>query len=225
LTTGPKWLDLTYHRDRMGYVTKHTYNALRQRTSTTNPRNFTTIFAYCPCGTLESIDDPAPEGGLTEFFYDFNGRRTTVIFPDNTFINYNYDRAGQLIEAQDALGLWTLDYNIQGLLTDVDSPAGPVLSVEYDIDDHPVAVTDANDVTRAQTFDRLGRLLTRSWPDTGVEILDWSARGLTGYTDQEGKAAAYAYDQASRRISHTTPNTEILNYTYNAAGDLLTLTD
>ena len=45
-------------------------------------------------------------------------------------------------------------------------------------------MTDANGVTIIQTFDGLDRLLTRTYPDTGVEKFGYSARGLIQYTNQ-----------------------------------------
>src|SRR5437016_1731318 len=75
------------------------------------------------------------------------------------------------------------------------------------------------------TFDDLNRLRTRSYPDGGVERFGYSARGLTAYTNQLNKITYYAYDEARRKVVETNANNEIIRYTNNAAGDLLSLTD
>jgi len=42
--------------------------------------------------------------------------------------------------------------------------------------------TDANGVTITNTFDDLGRVLTRAYPDGGIEKFGYSIRGLIAYT-------------------------------------------
>ena len=76
-----------------------------------------------------------------------------------------------------------------------------------------------------QSFDRLSRLLTRAVPGQGTESFQYSARGLTNYTGPDAKVTRYVYDAAARKTSETTPQNETINYTYNPANDLLTLTD
>jgi len=71
----------------------------------------------------------------------------------------------------------------------------------------------------------LGRLRTRTYPDGGAEKFGYSARGLTAYTNQISLTNFYAYDAAGRRTFETNANAELLRYTNNAAGDLLSLTD
>src|SRR6266478_506510 len=75
------------------------------------------------------------------------------------------------------------------------------------------------------TFDNLGGLRTRGYPDGGVEKLGYSARCLIAYTNQIGFTNFYVYDQASRKTFETNANSELIRYTNNAAGDLLSLTD
>jgi RHS repeat-associated protein len=86
-------------------------------------------------------------------------------------------------------------------------------------------VTDANGVTVTNSHDSLGRLLSRTYPDGGVETFGYSARGLIAYTNQIGASNFFAYDAASRKTYETNANGEVIHYTYSSAGDLLTLTD
>jgi len=116
-------------------------------------------------------------------------------------------------------------YNNQGLLNTVSNVYGIEQSTVYDIDDHPWRVTDANGVTITNTYDYLGRLLTRTYPDGGVERFGYSARGLIAYTNQLAKVTRFVYDEALRKTWETNANNEIIRYTNNAAGDLLSLTD
>jgi RHS repeat-associated protein len=95
----------------------------------------------------------------------------------------------------------------------------------YDVLDRPVYVTDANGIMLTNTYDKLNRVLTRGYPDGGVERFGYSALGLIAYTNQINMTNYYAYDAAGRKTYETNANGEILKYTNNAAGDLLSLTD
>jgi YD repeat-containing protein len=99
-----------------------------------------------------------------------------------------------------------------------------VKSIGYDIEDRVVTSTDANGVQVDTTHDGLGRPLTRTYPDSGVERFAHSPAGLVAYTNQVDKITRYGYDAAGRKTAETNANQEV-TFTYNAAGDLLTLTD
>ena len=58
-----------------------------------------------------------------------------------------------------------------------------------------------------------------------MEKFGYSARGLVTYTNQLDQITYYAYDEAGRKVAETNANNEIIRYTNNAAGDLLSLTD
>ncbi len=107
----------------------------------------------------------------------------------------------------------------------VSNDFGAIQKTTYDLKDRPQYVTDANGVTITNTYDNLDRLLTRGYPDGGVEKFGYSARGMIAYTNQIGMTNFYAYDAAGRLTFATNANDELLRYTNDAAGDLLSLTD
>src|SRR5439155_23177269 len=94
-----------------------------------------------------------------------------------------------------------------------------------DIEDRLYSAMDANDVTVTNTYDDLGRLRTRTYPDTGSEKFGYSALGLVKYTNQLNSVTSYGYDAALRKTAETNANNEVIKYTYYASGDLKTLTD
>jgi RHS repeat-associated protein len=218
-------LDVTAIKDRMGYWTTNTYDRLRRVVAVTDARNNTTSYEYCGCGSPETITDALTH----ETVYTFNnaGQKTDVVYPDATSEHFYYNELGQLISSADSLGTRYFYYNNQGLLIATYGPNGYEKQIVYDIDDNPVSVTDANGVTVTQTFDWLGRLLTKAVPGLNTEQYAYSARGLTSFTGADTKTTSYTYDEAGRKLTETTPTpkSEIISYSYNAAGDLLTLTD
>src|SRR5207244_11966536 len=116
-------------------------------------------------------------------------------------------------------------FNRQGLLVTNRNAFGIIQRKVYDIEERPVYVTDQNTVTITNTYDDLGRLRTRGYPDGGVEKFGYSARGLIAYTNQLGYTNFYTYDEASRKIAETNAENQIIRYYYNPAGDLLQLVD
>lgn len=136
-----------------------------------------------------------------------------------------YNLLGQLIVVSDALGSRTNTYNNQGLLTSISTSAGFVQQIDYDIFDRPVAVTNQNGVVINRTFDWLGRVCTNAYANDATERYGYSAAGLTAYTNQLNCVTSYAYDAARHKTNEVNANNETIAYTYNAAGDLLTLRD
>ena len=130
---------------------------------------------------------------------------------------------GQSIATGDGTGYRWYYYNNQGLLTTVSNVFGLERATTFDIRDRPQYATDVNGVTVTSTFDNLARVLTRTYPDTGIERFGYSARGLIAYTNQIGSITRYAYDEAGRKTYETNANTEILRYTNSPAGDLVSL--
>jgi RHS repeat-associated protein len=216
-------------RNRHAYWSTFGYDAARRRTAETNAAGIITLNSYCPCGSLDSVTraygTPAQE--VTTYFYDLQGRLTNSILPDGTSITYTNDPLGQMTGTGDGLFTRTLFYNNhQGLLTRVETPHGDLQRTTYDLEDRPLWVTDANGVTTTNVYDDLGRLTARYWLGGG-ETNGYTANtnGPTSFTNALGQVTAFAYDPAGRKTYETNANAEVLRYTYNSAGDLLTLTD
>jgi RHS repeat-associated protein len=110
-------------------------------------------------------------------------------------------------------------------LTNISNAYGNEHVLTFDALDRPVHVTDATGVMITNTYDKLNRVLTRGYPDGGVENFGYAAVGLIAYTNQIGMSNYHAYNAAGRKTYETNANGEILKYTNGAAGDLLSLTD
>jgi YD repeat-containing protein len=221
------YLDITATKDQLGNWTYYGYNAIRQKFAETNANNVITRYGYCDCGALMYVTNAFGTAvqEVTSFGYDNQGNRTFVFYPDGTTVTNWYDSLRRPIATADGIGTRWFGYNNQGLLTSITKAAGVEKSVVFDIEDRAYTVTDANAVTATNTYDNLGRLLTRTYPDTGSEKFGYSARGLAAYTNQLILATYYTYDEASRKTAETNANNEVVKYTFNAASDLLTLKD
>ncbi len=227
VTNSYKWLDLVRVLDRMGFTNSYGYDGIRHRIAVTNALGNYTHYNYCPCGALESVEDA--DGNFTSFSYDNAGRLTQTGYPDDTYtLNYSYDLLGRVTNTVDSGGTSTTNwYNNQGLVYAVSNNVGQVSSRAFDADDRVTNNIDADNVSVATTYDPLGRVLTRTYPDSGVEKYGYTLgySGPTSYTNQITNIVLYAYDVANRKTNEVYMGVTTNQFDYNAASDLLTLKD
>ena len=169
-------LDRTYTKDRLGYQTYFEYNGLRQLTKLTDPATRVTLYDYCACGALGSITRAygTALSETTSFYYDLQGNRTSVVYPDLTGATNRYDLLRRPTVVSDALGSVTNYYDNLSRVTAVSNYFGQVQASVYDAEDRITQMTDVNGVTVTNTYDNLNRPLTRTYPDTGY---DWGMLG------------------------------------------------
>ena len=217
-------LDLVTVVDRMGFTNRFIYNGFRQIVHQIDALNRTNTYGYCNCGSLTSITDPLTN--TTTFFYDVSGRRVSITYADGYTVSNRLDLLGRATNVFDSAGTSATNwFNNQGLLYAVSNSLGRAMSKQFDILDRVTNSADANGVTLTNTYDPLNRLLTRAYPDGGIEKFGYSTNGLIAYTNQLNHATHYGYDAALRKTSETNANSEVTQYSYDAASDLLTLTD
>jgi RHS repeat-associated protein len=215
-------MDLLSVTDPVGSTNKFAYDEQRRISSLADPRG-TTSLEY-DLGQLGLIENPVQQS--QQFQYDFNGNKTNIIFPDGSAVRQKFNLLNQLTNRVDAAAsAINYFYNHQGLLAAASNAVGQVLARQYDIRDRVTNEVDANGVSVALTYDALGRVLTKTYPDGGVEKFAYSARGMTRYTNQLGQVTGNGYDVSGRQTAVTNANSQVVSYTYNPAGDMLTLTD
>jgi RHS repeat-associated protein len=219
-------LDKTASKDRDGYWSYSGYNSIRQKVACTNANGVVTAYGYCTCGALSSTTNGLGTAvqTVTSYNYDFQGNLTYVYLPDETITNW-FNALGQNTVTSEGWGYHTNAYNNQGLLITKNNAYGLERGTIYDNEERPLFLTNDRGVTITNTYDLLGRVVVRGYPDGGLERFAYSARGLVAYTNQIGMANFFGYDSAGRKTAETNANFEVLLYTNNAAGDLVTLKD
>ncbi len=222
-----KLLDLTAVKNRMGGWNYFGYDSLRRKIAETNANGVVTRYGYCDCGSAAYVTNAwgTAAAFVTTYDYDYQGNQVRIHYPDASVTNW-FDSLQRMTITGDAWGYTWYGYDNLNRRTSVTNGLGAVeQSMVYDIDDHPLYVTDANGVTVTNTYDEVHRLKTRAYPDGGMERFGYSARGLTAYTNQLNFVTRYAYDEALRKTFETNANNEVIRYTNNTAGDLLALVD
>ncbi len=123
-TTFEEWdylhLDIHQYTDRLARTTTYRHNANRQLMVETDPEKRITQYDYCSCGSINRLIDP--NGSVTRWKYDIQGRVTEKILQDSTKTSHLYDPYnGRLESTTDALGQTTeytyhLDNNIHEII-------------------------------------------------------------------------------------------------------------
>jgi RHS repeat-associated protein len=219
-------LDLIEEIDRMGYPTFYAYNQIRQKTYETNALGKVTGYGYCDCGALLSVVDALNNTNFMN--YDNQGNLTNVLYPDGSSVNRQFDLIKRPILVWDGAGRWQqFAYNNQSLVTGVTNANGTLQSVVFDIMDRPVQTTDANGVTVTNTFDPLGRPLSRRYPNGSSESWGYTPNvvNATSYTNQDQQPTFYGWDPADRLLAETNANQEVITNSYNARNQLIDLCD
>jgi len=173
---------------------------------------------------LEEVQDAL--GNLTYFNYDNQIRRVSVLYPDGYNVTNNFDLVGRITNRIDSSGLSVTNwFNNQGLQFASTNAFGLVANQSFDILDRVTNAVDQNGVVVVTTYDTLNRMLTRTYPDGGVERYGYSAAGLVAYTNQLTNVTYYGYDPARRKIAETNALGNVTQYAYDEASDLTALTD
>ena len=233
-------LDLVGRKDRLNHWTWYGYNPLRQLTSVTNANSQVTQYEYCSCGSPTHITRWIGGRAIaTEFSYDIAGRLTNTLYADGYQVSRVYDYRNVLTDIMDSGGRHAqIDYTPFGLHLAVSSAyllsgqdrVQTLLSNTRDEYGRVIQSTDQNGVITTNGFDLLGRLTGRqvcssSGVLSGLESFLYDTRGLTNYFDPLGHRTDFVRDTAGRVLYQTNANQEVLRFTYNPKGQLLTLTD
>ncbi|WEK02284.1 MAG: LysM peptidoglycan-binding domain-containing protein [Candidatus Sphingomonas phytovorans] len=224
--------ELRYSVDGEGYVTRFIYDqygrptvSLRWDTPivTTDDTTIATI-ATLPTGSgttnstaydylnrVVSRTDGA--GVVTTYVYNANGTLGSTYqaygTADQTQTVYTYDNAGQVLTRTDAYG------TAEQTLT----------SYTYDGLGNILTVTDPNGSVTTSSYDRLGRLLTRTNALSGVVAYQYNGFGeAVKATDPRGSASYTYYDRLGRVISTRDADNYVTERVYTAFGELASVT-
>ncbi len=137
----------------------------------------------------------------------------TVTDPNSHVTNYTWDGDGNLLTKTDALSHTT--------------------AYTYNTFDEPLTIEDANSVTTTNTYNGAGELTSTATPLVGAGTTQTTTYtygdsahpgDVTSITDPRSKVGSFTYDSSTGDLlSQTTPTGDKTTYTYNSAGQRLTM--
>ncbi|NIM96034.1 MAG: hypothetical protein GTO18_20225 [Anaerolineales bacterium] len=221
--------------DANGNSTTYVYDQLDRIVEIANPLGHSTRTVYDALGNvITSID---ANGNPTKFKFDILNRLVRQVDPLAGETRYTYDAVGNQLTVTDA-NEHTSTTVFDGLnrpvsLTD---PLGHTNTSAYDAVGNIISMTDALGNVTNLAYDELKRLESITDPEGNVTSYTYDAVGnRTAMTDAIGVTTHYEYDGLNRLTavlenedplspadSETNVRTE---YTYDAVGNRLTLTD
>lgn len=232
---------VTHSVNALGEVTEHRYNAHGQISD--EVRYGTRISLTGLTGGLvsgstllaavDAVKDAAKDTTQTYTYNTRGGLATATDALGNT-TTFAYNAFGEeSTRTQPALGaqvaVKTAEYDRRGLQVTSTLDAGGINAVTqaiYDAFGRLSSSQDANGNIRTQTYDRLGRMISATDPQTPARTSSYDAFGrVLTQTDALGKTTTYAYDDATRSVVVTTPEGITVSTVQTRLGQTQSVTD
>ena len=201
--------------DGLGHITTNTYDALNRLGTSTDANSGITRPNYDAHDRIISVKDA--NANVTSYIRDGFGDAIQQTSPDSGIAVFQYDGDANLTKKTDALGVvtnQTFDPLDRPLTTTY--PADSSENVAYTYDQtgtgYPFGIGRLTSVTDAAGS------LARSYEERGNLSTEKRVNGTTTLTTN------YTYDGANRIASMTYPDSTQVNYQYDAAGYVSTVT-
>ncbi|GAB6184542.1 RHS repeat-associated core domain-containing protein [Thermopirellula anaerolimosa] len=237
--------------DRLDHTTLYVYDNLGRLTSQTDAAGATTTYSYDAAGNRLSLTDP--EGNTTSWVYDSLGRSVEETNELGYTRSFVYNAGGYLVRRVDRLGrVRQFQFDNLGRNTaeiwynntadaDADQNRVRTISFTYDAAGQQTAVDDI-EADYQHTYDNLGRMTQTVQTVVGLtptltfgRVYDSAGRQTRLIVDLNGTKDfknRYFYDSLGRvtfitQAAQSGGNpvaTKMVNFTYDAAGQLDTLT-
>jgi RHS repeat-associated protein len=220
----------TSSTDGDGNTTQYQYDARKRLVKTIYPDTTSVTNGYDGPGNLTKVTDQA--GNVVQYTFDSANQLQSVIQlnspnSSNNTTAYGYDNDGNLTNLTDANGHSTANaYDLLYNLTNKTLPDGSSTETRtYDTAGNLLSLQHFNGKTTTYTYDPLDRLLTRT-PDSSysepVVSFTYTATGKRNSMTDASGTTTYTYDTLDRLTAKTTPE-GTLNYTYDAASDVASM--
>lgn len=185
-----------------------------------NPLGASTRSQYDVQGNLVARTDPL--GRVTRMTYDGLGNLLSVTYPGEGTVSFRYNERFETVSVRSADGERTFRYDGAGNLIARTDPLGNTTHHRHG-GAHRLVETRYPDGTSVQLrYDREGQLREVENGRGERHSFERGPRGaLTEERTFDGRQITYRYDQAGRMIERRTGPDDVLELTYNAAGEVV----
>ena len=215
--------NVTQVTDALGQNSQFEYDVLSRLTRTIAPLNRSTQFSHDDLGRLVTSVDAAGKSSSQGFDKDAN--RTQLTDPNGNQTNFEFDKSGRLVKTTTAAGgSVQYSYSASDLLKTVINARGQARQFEYDAGGRLTSMTDADGkVTYA--YDNNDNVLTVTDANGTISREYDALDRVIKYTDSQGNVLQYAYDAVGNLITLTYPDGKQVHYEYDVADRLVKVTD
>jgi RHS repeat-associated protein len=226
--------DLTYYRnldvdhtvDRQKRTIWNQYDAIHELLQTTDPLGRTTKYTWCLCGGLSTLTDP--NGNVTTWGLDTQGRVTSKTYADSTSISYVYEtnesRLHAMTDARENVvtDSYNTDDTLSGISYTPGSGVAPTPNVHFGYDPVYNRVTSMTDGTgtTTRTYNPVngvvgaGQLASVSMPIAG------SLATSTFTYDKLGRIVTRDVDHAKTNANNSSTTYDVLGRVTNVSNAL-----
>ncbi len=235
--------------DAAGNTVTYVYDAAGNRVRAVNGAGEAVAFSYDSANNLTSVTDAAnnrwsatyttggvsgitdPNKNVWTLAYDSGGNLAGVTDPMSFTSAATRNAAGQIVSLADPKGNSRgYQYNADGLMTGFTDALGNQWTYDYDGAARPSASTDPSGATLKATYTPGNRIAVLTARDTQTTF-DYSGiqrdslNRLSQYTDSNGNQLTYTYDAAGQLSSITLPGGKTVAYRYDHTHRLSTVSD
>ena len=211
------------------------YDEYGNLTSTTDPRGYTTSYAYDTNNNLTSVTQPAVSGGTPTTAYTYNSFGEVLTTTDSlgNVTTNTYDSHGNLLtvttpppNGNTAASVTQFAYNSLGELTQITDPLNNVTKITYTPQGYIASITDPQNNVTSYGYDSRGSRTSVTDAMSHVTSFTYdSGNRLTQITYPDNSTTSYGYDYRGRRTSMTDQNGKTTTYAYDDADRLTSVTD
>ncbi len=209
--------------DALGRVTGFDYNAVNRLTQIQDALQRVTTLEYDELDQLIASVDAL--NGRSSQAFNSEGQRTELVDPNGHKTKFEFDKKGRLVaNVISSGGRQTYGYNAKDLLTEITNARGQVRQIQHDAIGRIVEITDA-DGTITYSYDANNNILTVT-DATGTIQREYDALNrVVKYTDTKGNILQYVYDAVGNLATLVYPDGKAVNYAYDKANQLVQVTD
>lgn len=210
-------------KDAYGAATALQYDTRKRLTGKTDALSRATQFGYDDLHRMTSVQDASAL--LTGQGFDLDGNRNALTNAASATTGFQFDLAGRLTLATTATGKQTAcTYNNRNLLSTITDANGQVTTLSYN---DPGAVAVVTDTVGQISYGRdlKGRLLTVVENGKTITRAYDALDRLTDYTDGDGNHLHYTYDAVGNLLTLTYPDNKVVTYGYDVLNRMTSVTD
>ena len=226
------------HTNRAGFQTRLEYGPFRRLTARVEPDGTRHEFAYD--GELRLTRVTGPNGAVWTYTYDAAGNRVAETDFNGRSLTYGYDPAGQLVRRINGAGQNVeLVRDTLGRVVEQRGDNGQAVTYAFNLDGELVGAANRdseitllrdaagrvlaetiNGLTLSNTFDELGRRISRTTPSGHLSTWQYDAAGRPDWVTVRDRRISFGHDLAGRETHRWLSDEAALTHEWDPSGRL-----